>query len=207
MISKIKGKVASIKPTDLELWVGGLCYEVKTTIKTTDELNKAGVRETQECQLFTILVIREKAHELWGFWTAEERATFRLLCSVNGLGTNTARLILSRYTWQEVEQLILREDIATISKAKGIGPKTAKRLILDLKDKLEKQGKKLQDGERPARHTPQKENPVRKDAIDALLALGYKLIPAQKAVNAVLRLHPDIKDSGQLTAKALKNLR
>jgi len=138
----------------------------------------------ENIQLFTHLQVREDAHILYGFFTILERAVFRLLISVSGIGTSTARTMLSSLTPSEIQQAIGTEDVATIQGVKGIGLKTAQRVIIELKDKI----RTLQGSEEIPVH---KSNTIKEETLSALEVLGYSRKASEKVVDNLIQGNPD----------------
>ena len=133
MYAYITGKIAEKSPTYVVLDNQGIGYLINITLNTF-----TAIGEKEEVRLFTHEQILEDAHNLFGFFTAKERDLFELLISVSGVGCNTARLILSSLTVSELSNAIANDDVKTIQAVKGIGAKTAQRIVIDLKDKLKK---------------------------------------------------------------------
>ena len=137
------------------------------------------------------LSIKEDAHTLYGFYTPEERELFRNLISVSGVGPSTARMILSTYTSEEIIHYLISADVSAIQNVKGIGGKTAQRIIIDLKDKVGK-GKESSD------FLFIQDNTIKEEALSALLALGFTKKLAEKKIEQVLKIH-----SGDITVEDL----
>ena len=131
MITQIKGKLVEKNPTQVVVDCNGIGYEINISLYTFSSLSS-----DENIKLFTHLQVREDAHILYGFFTVLERAVFRLLISVSGIGTSTARTMLSSLTPAKIQHAIGIEDVATIQGIKGIGLKTAQRVIIELKDKI-----------------------------------------------------------------------
>ena len=154
--------------------VGGVGYEIQISLYTFSKIEKA-----EKARLWTQLIVREDSQTLYGFFEADERTLFNHLISVSGIGPNTARLILSGMTPGDVEAAILSEDEISFKRVKGVGPKTAKRLIVDLKDRIMKTGGAITT-------LPQHQgNTARSEALSALIALGYPAAQAQKALSGI----------------------
>ena len=130
MLESISGLVQKLTPTYAVVTTSGLGFYINITVNTCEKL-----RENTDCSLLLHEIIREDAHDLYGFFDENERTMFRLLISVSGIGANTARVILSKMTPSELATAILSGDSATIQSIKGIGGKTAQRVVLELKDK------------------------------------------------------------------------
>lgn len=170
MYAFVSGTLAEINPAFAVIACGGIGFQVHITLNTY-----TAIKDLQECKLYTHHVVREDAHALYGFFTPEEREIFRHLISVSGIGPNTARMILSSVTTEEVIAAIANEQVAVFQRIKGIGLKSAQRIIIDLKDKIGK-GLKLQEISLPRYNTYQQE------ALSALVLLGFNKVQAGKAV-------------------------
>lgn len=195
MISYIKGEITHKNPTYIIVEAGGIGYQVHVSLNTYAQIEKL-----ERVKILTYLQIKEDSHSLYGFASEAERHMFVLLISVSGIGANTARIVLSSLDSEEVKAAIVSEDVATFNRVKGIGPKTAKRIILDLKDKVIKES-----GDTPFSFTP-KDNTLRGEALSALVALGFAKIKVQKALNKILQSNNDIKNVEELIKLALKQL-
>lgn len=192
MISRLTGKLIEKNPPQIVIDVGGVGYEADVSMQTFYNLPPVG----ETVQIFTQLVVREDAHLLFGFATAEERKTFRQLVKVSGIGAKTALGILSAMSADELAQAVAEEDVKRLSSAPGIGKKTAERMVLELRGKL-------------AAHTPNDglfaAAPVAdetEDIVSTLLALGYNEREAKAAVKGI----PKGTDVGEGVRLALKNL-
>ena len=170
MIGQLRGRVLSIDPPWLVLDVQGVGYEIECPISTLCELPAVG----QEVTLLTHFVVREDAQLLYGFLRAEDRASFRVLIRISGVGPKLAIAILSGLSGNALADAVARDDVATLTKLPGIGKKTAERLIVELRDKLATDCSQSQSAAVGS--------PV-DDAILGLVALGYKESDARKAVN------------------------
>ena len=195
MISYIKGEITHKSPTYIIVEAGGIGYQVHVSLNTYTAIEKL-----ERIKILTYLNIKEDSHSLYGFADEKERSLFVLLISVSGIGTNTDRIILSSLSPEEVRAAIISEDVVTFNKVKGIGPKTAKRIILDLKDKVMKES-----GDVPLTFT-KKDNTLRGEALSALLALGFAKIKVQKVLNRILQANNDIQSVEELIKRALKQL-
>lgn len=199
MIAKITGIVESIEAMAATLLTNsGLGYELHLSQQTIDQI-KVG----KETTLFTYLEVKENAHKLWGFYSKEEKTMFLHLTSVNGVGCNTARLILSIMQPKEIASAIIKSDITAIKKIKGIGEKSAKKIVLDLAEKLTKLGYTTTESIGIGNAAPLSDNPIREDAIAALMALSFSKIDAQKKVNRALKDNPGLDVNG-LIKESLK---
>lgn len=174
MIAHLNGRLVEKNPTNVIIECGGVGYFVRISLNTFAALGKE-----ESLKLFTQQVIREDAHLLFGFSTTEERDLFNLLCSVSGIGPTTAILMLSSLQPAEIAQAIQTEDVRTIQSIKGIGAKTAQRVIIDLKDKMVKVD--FSDSVNIfAGH-----NTNRFDALTALISLGFDKKAAEKAIDKI----------------------
>lgn len=196
MIRYLNGPISFKTPNYIIVEAGGVGYEVNISMYTY-----AKVESLERVKIHTYLHIKEDSHTLYGFFEDVERQMFTLLISVSGIGPNTAMTIFSGMSPEEVQASILGEDTAAFNRVKGIGPKTAKRIILDLKDKVKKQFGT--DIKIPVGSTV---SPERQEAISALLALGFNKIAVQKAVNKVLREEVEASTAEQIIRLALKQL-
>ena len=177
MIDFIKGQIAYKNPAFLIVETsGGVGYRLNISLNT---YAKIGKEET--VRLLTHVQIREDAHVLFGFAEESERQLFQMLISVSGVGPATAQVLLSGMNADEVRSAILGENEAAFNKVKGIGPKTAKRIILDLKDKVMKDG-----GETMNLNLSGSNSTMRDEALSALMALGFQRIAVQKVLNKIL---------------------
>lgn len=179
MITQIKGKLVEKTPTQVVVDCNGIGYEINISLYTFSSLSS-----DENIKLFTHLQVREDAHILYGFFTVLERAVFRLLISVSGIGTSTARTMLSSLTPAEIQHAIGIEDVATIQGIKGIGLKTAQRVIIELKDKI-----KILQGtdEIPVL----KSNTIKEETLSALEVLGYSRKASEKVVDKLIQGDPD----------------
>ena len=179
MYAFISGKIAEITPAYAIVDNHGVGYFINITLNTF-----AAIGEQTEVKLYTHLQVLEDAHNLFGFYTAKERDMFELLISVSGVGCNTARLILSSLTVNELSTAIANEDTKTIQAVKGIGGKTAQRIIVDLKDKVRKTDYAEEIVEAV-------DNTVKDEALSALVILGFSKNVASKALDKLLKQTPD----------------
>lgn len=174
MIGSIAGKVLILNPTQVLVEVNGIGYEINISLPTY-----AAIQDMQNVLLYTHQQILEDAHVMWGFATTDEKQLFKLLISVNGVGPSGARTILSATEPQDLLRWLAEENVALLQKMKGVGPKTAQRLVLELKDKvapLIKQDVLFTDSG----------NKMPKEALTALMVLGYPKPQAEKAVQRVM---------------------
>lgn len=163
MFAYLKGKLTYKSATVVYLETNGVGYEVNISLQTYSKIEKL-----ESAQLWTHFHVKEDAQTLYGFFEQAERTMFVHLISVSGIGPNTARLILSSMNYSEVRAAIRNEAVTTLNRLKGIGPKTAKRIILDLRDKMIKEG----DDNDNLEFTPN--NSAKDDALSALLSLGFQ---------------------------------
>ncbi|HLP04720.1 MAG TPA: Holliday junction branch migration protein RuvA [Paludibacter sp.] len=193
MIDYIKGEVAELTPAYAVLETGGIGYFVHITLPTYSVL---GNQPT--AKLYVYEAIREDAHVLYGFRTKAERGLFLLLISVSGIGANTARVIMSSYTADEIQEMIAGGNVVALNSIKGIGTKTAQRIIVDLKDKIVKGSGTAEIPGIANAVSVQKE-----EAVSALVMLGYAASASQKTVDKILKDQPALKVE-QLIKLALK---
>jgi Holliday junction DNA helicase RuvA len=191
MIGRLNGRLIEKNPTDLLIECGGVGYEVKISLNTFSQLGS-----DEAVQVFTKLIVREDAHILYGFANKEEREMFNHLVSVSGIGPNTAMIMLSSLVPDEIAQAILTEDVPTIQKIKGIGTKTAQRVIIDLKSKVSKM-------ELSSENIFTSNNRNRFDALNALVSLGFDKKSAEKVLD---KIDTGIQIVEELIKDALRNL-
>lgn len=180
MIDYIKGKIAELTPTDLTLETYGIGYHILISLQTYEKLNGQS-----EAKIYIHHILREDEELYYGFATKDERGLFRLLIGVSGIGSATARMMLSSLTTEEINNAILSEDINKIKSIKGIGLKSAQRLILELKDKIVKGS----GNDSSVLFSPAS-NAVSEEAVTALVMLGFTKANVNKAVAAVLKEKP-----------------
>jgi Holliday junction DNA helicase RuvA len=179
MITQIEGKLVEKNPTQVVVDCNGIGYEINISLYTFSSLSSDA-----NIKLFTHLQVREDAHILFGFFTVLERVVFRLLISVSGIGTSTARTMLSSLTPAEIQQAIATEDVPVIQGVKGIGLKTAQRVIIELKDKI----KSLQGTDEIPVF---KSNTIKEETLSALEVLGYSRKASEKVVDKLIHGDPD----------------
>ena len=185
------GRMAEKNPTELLVDCGGVCYEVKISLNTF-----SGLGSVESVRIFTKLIVREDAHILYGFATKDEREMFNFLISVSGIGPNTAMIMLSSLIPEEIAHAIQTEDVATIQKIKGIGAKTAQRVIIDLKGKVLKFTSN-------AENLYAQSNTNRFDALTALASLGFDKKLTEKLLD---KIDTGDKNVEQLIKEALRLL-
>lgn len=180
MIDYIKGNIAEINPTEVILDNNGVGYRILISLQTYEGLNGK-----QEAKVFIHHYLREDEELYYGFSTKDERELFRLLIGVSGIGASTARMMLSSLSSEEIRNAIIAEDLNKIKSIKGIGTKSAQRLILELKDKVVKG-----EGTESPTLFASGSNPAADEATTALVMLGFTKANVNKAVAAVLKEKP-----------------
>ena len=195
MISFLKGKLVQKYPTYVVIDVGGVGYHANISLQTFSE-----IKDQENVLLYTHLSIREDAHVLFGFSNEAERKLFQQLISVNGVGPNTAIVMLSYMNSAEIKNAIVSEDAVALQKIKGIGGKTALRVIIELKDKLKKES---WEDTNPTLSAGL-HNTVRREALSALLTLGLPKATAEKSVDTVLKKSGNTITLEDLVKQALK---
>ena len=195
MIDFLKGKLVHKEPTFVIIEVNGIGYHVSISLNTFSE-----IKDKENIQLSTYLQVREDAHILYGFSNKAEKSMFQNLIAVNGVGPNTAMVILSYLPPNELQQAITGEDVGALQAVKGIGGKTAQRIILELKDKLRKEPVGETGGITGIRH-----NTMRNEALTALMTLGIGKAAAEKSIDTVLKKSGNTVSLEELVKLALKN--
>lgn len=186
MIDYIKGTVAELTPTDLVLEAGGIGYHILISLQTFEQL-----KAKESALAYIHHYLREDDEQYYGFATKDERELFRLLISVTGIGAGTARMMLSSLTADEIRQAILSEDVNRIKSIKGIGAKSAQRVILELKDKIVK-GAGADNSETTI--FAKADNAATVDeATTALVMLGFSKANIAKVISAILKENPAAK--------------
>jgi len=183
MIGSLNGRLIEKKPTELLIECSGVGYEVKISLNTYTQLT-----DSEQIKLHTKLIVREDAQILYGFFTKEEREMFNYLISVSGIGPNTAMIMLSSLIPEEIAHAIQTDDVITIQGIKGIGAKTAQRVIIDLKGKVIK----FSSG---SETFVLKGNKTRFDALNALVSLGFDKKSTEKVLEKI--------DNGEQTVEQL----
>lgn len=196
MIAFLKGKLVHREPTQVVIDVNGVGYQLAISLQTFSE-----IKEQENIMLHTHLTIREDAHLLFGFSSEAEKKLFQQLISVNGVGPSTAIVMLSYMNCNELKAAIVREDAVSLQSIKGIGGKTALRVIIELKDKLKKEN---WDETLPS-FFPGVHNTLRKEALSALLTLGLPKAAAEKSVDSALKKSGNTITLEDLVKQALKN--
>jgi Holliday junction DNA helicase RuvA len=196
MIDYIKGEITELNPTYAVVETAGIGYFINIALPVYSALNGQ-----KNGKLYVYEVIREDAHSLFGFLNQADRQLFLMLISVSGIGANTARMIMSSYAVVEIQQMIATGNAVALSSIKGIGAKTAQRIIVDLKDKIIKLNV-ISDMNLPQQ---QISGEVRDEAVSALVMLGFAANVSQKAVDGILKSQSDVSVE-QLIKLALKNI-
>ena len=194
MYAYINGKLVYKCPTYVVIDAGGVGYHINISLNTYSSLP-----DNESCKLFTWLHVKEDAHTLYGFHDEGERRLFLHLISVAGIGANTARMMLSSITPTEIQAAIVKGDVPLIQRIKGIGPKSAQRIVLELQDKLRKDGPDTLISV-PVNHT------AKDEALSALVMLGFAKNVAEKALDQAIRSSNENLTVEQLIKIALKSL-
>ena len=195
MIAFLKGRLVHKDPAHVIVEVNGVGYQVAISLQTFSE-----IKDQENILLHTHLQVREDAHVLFGFSNESEKKLFQQLISVNGIGPSTAIIMLSYMNSNELKTAIVREDVVALQSIKGIGGKTAQRVIIDLKDKLKKESWEETSSVSAGPH-----NTLRNEALSALLTLGLPKAAAEKSVDAVLKRSGNTVTLEDLVKQALKN--
>lgn len=176
MIEYINGYIAEITPTSVVIENSGIGYHINISLNTFSKLKKG-----QECQLLIHEIIREDSRSLYGFFDKQERELFRMLITVNGVGANTGRLIISSVNPGELVNAISSNDVDVLKSVKGIGAKTAQRIIIDLKDKIS------DTNTENIQFLGEQNNTLHKDALSALQMLGFSKPAIEKVLKKILK--------------------
>ncbi len=193
MIAHIKGKLIEKNPNNVIIECNGLGYYLPISLQTF-----SNIPDRENLMLFTHLIIREDAHILFGFSSKIEREIFKLLISVSGVGPSIAMTMLSSMDTVEIQQAIAFDDVEKIKSVKGIGIKTAQRVIVDLKDKILKTFDLTKD-------LSVSKNTIKNEALSALEVLGFTRKKIEKTLQVILKDFPEL-NLEQLIKRALKNL-
>ena len=193
MITHIQGVLEERNPASAVIDCDGVGYLLQISLTTYAQLPEKGI-----CRLFTHLSIREDAHVLYGFFNRDERELFRHLISVSGVGPNTAIAILSGLDPSGVKEVIVSGNVSVLKSIKGVGPKTAERIIVDLRDRLGK----VQTG---ALEIALAGNKTHEEALTALVTLGFAKSAAEKAIDKVLKKHGKDLDVSEIVKNALSS--
>ena len=197
MIDYIKGEITELTPATVIIETAGVGYCIHISLPTFTVL-----QAKKEAKLFVFEVIREDAHLLYGFTNQSERQLFLLLISVSGVGANTARMIMSSYSASEIQEMIATSNVTALNAIKGIGAKTAQRIIVDLKDKILKVSGMENNEQQLFTSVP---NPIKEEAVSALVMLGFAANASQKVIDSILKKEPSLKVE-QVIKTALKML-
>jgi len=193
MITQITGKLLEKTPTYVVIECNGIGYKINISLQTFSSI------KDENCKLFTHLSVKEDSHTLYGFYDQGERHLFRNLVSVSGVGPSTAQVILSTYNTSEIVSYIATADVAAIQHVKGIGVKTAQRIIIDLKDKVAK-------GLPSVDILFNLDNTMKSESLSALLALGFAKKGAEQKIDKALKENPEITSVEQLVKMALSQM-
>jgi len=194
MIAYVKGQITYKNPTYVYVESGGVGYHINISLNTYSKIEKA-----ESVKLLTHLVVKEDSHTLFGFYDGEERELFVHLLSVSGIGPNTARIVLSSVAPEDITNAILAEDELVFRQVKGIGAKTAKQIILDLKNKVSRRTDTVGS-------TPVRDNTLQQEALSALLALGFNKQAVIKTITEVYKDTPNLDGVESLIKASLKKL-
>lgn len=194
MYAYLQGKFTYKSPAQIYIDVNGIGFEVNISLHTY-----SSIQNIAEGRLFIHMQVKEDGHSLFGFFDKEEKDIFLLLISVSGVGASTARMMLSSTRPDEITKAIQLGDVKLLERVKGIGKKTAERLVLELKDKVGKQT----TGSLGGVSVPIV-NTIEQDALIALTALGINRIQAEQSIQKIIRTEPDIPKLEDLIKKALK---
>ena len=194
MYAYLQGKFTYKSPAQIYVDVNGIGFEVNISLHTY-----SSIQNLAEGRLFIHMQVKEDGHSLFGFFDKEEKDIFLLLISVSGVGASTARMMLSSTRPDEITKAIQLGDVKLLERVKGIGKKTAERLVLELKDKVGKQTAGSLGGVSvPIANT------IEQDALIALTALGINRSQAEQSIQKIIRTEPDISKLEELIKKALK---
>jgi len=193
MITHVKGRLVEKTPTSVVIESNGIGYLINISLNTFSQ-----IPDNENLKLYTHLQIKEDSHTLYGFHTIKEREIFRLLISVNGIGSNIARTMLSSISPDQIIEAISRENVSLIQSVKGIGSKTAQRVIIDLRDKILKVYD-LDEGITSSNNTNKEE------ALSALEVLGINKRSSERLVDKIVLENPDISVES-IIKETLKNL-
>jgi holliday junction DNA helicase RuvA len=194
MYAYLQGKFTYKSPAQIYIDVNGIGFEVNISLHTY-----SAIQNIAEGRLFIHMQVKEDGHSLFGFFDKEEKDIFLLLISVSGVGASTARMMLSSTRPDEITKAIQFGDVKLLERVKGIGKKTAERLVLELKDKVGKQTTSSIGGVSvPIANT------IEQDALIALTALGISRVQAEQSIQKIIRTEPDISKLEELIKKALK---
>jgi len=194
MYAYIDGRLTYKNPAFVVVEAGGIGYHINISLNTYSAL-----ANVERCKLYTWLYVKEDAHTLYGFADEGERRLFLHLISVSGIGPNTGRMILSSITPVEIQNAIVQADLPLIQRIKGLGAKTAQRLVLELQDKLKKEGV-------DSLISMPQHNTVKDEALSALVMLGFAKQITEKTIDQILKVTEGTLSVEQLIKQALKKL-
>ena len=180
MIAYLKGRLVYKEPTYVIIDINGIGYQVKISLNTYSK-----IKDEEQVMLLTFLSIKEDAHTLYGFKEEIEKKLFLDLISVSGVGANTGLMILSYMNSEELEQAIVSEDHVSIQRVKGIGSKTAQRIVLELKDKIKKDS--YLDPSKSGTGFISNNNKIKLEALQALMTLGFTKSAAEKNIESIIK--------------------
>ncbi len=192
MYAYLKGKLTYKSPAQVYVDLNGVGYEVNISLNTYSQL-----QHLEECKLYTYLQVKEDGHTLFGFFDRPEKEMFVMLIGVSGIGAATARMMLSSLKPDEINRAIVQGNIKLLESIKGIGRKTAERLVLELKDKM---GKQTTD----ALISSVQGNSLELDALHALVSLGISRSQAEQSIQKIILAEPSVSQLEDLIKKALK---
>ncbi|MDR9400323.1 MAG: Holliday junction branch migration protein RuvA [Psychroflexus sp.] len=192
MITQIEGQLIEKNPTHVVVKCSGISYFINISLFTYQQ-----IPDGELVNIFTHLQVKEDAHTLYGFISRQEREIFRKLIGVSGIGANTARLMFSSLSPDEITQAIAKGDVDTIKSVKGIGAKTAQRVIIDLKDKIESSVE--------SENLTFQSNTNKDEALSALETLGYSKKQADRVIVKIVKAQPEASIE-EIVKQALKNL-
>lgn len=193
MITHLKGKLVEKSPTNVVIEVNGIGYWVNISLTTFSQ-----IPDNENIKLYTHLQVKEDSHSLYGFYSKKEREIFRLLISVSGVGTSTARTMLSSLDPQQVVEAISTNNVSIVQSVKGIGSKTAQRLIIELRDKI----LKIYDLDETYVNS---NNTTREEALSALEVLGINKKSSERLVDNIIKENQDISVE-EIIKETLKNI-
>ena len=196
MIAFVNGRLVTKEPTFVVIETGGIGYEIKISLNTY-----TAIKNEEACKLHTYLHVKEDAHTLYGFSDLSEKALFLLLISISGIGPSTALMMFSSLSTEEIKSAIASENVAVIKGVKGIGLKTAQRVILELKDKILKEELISADS---AQNMGGSHNTLRTEALSALVTLGINKMQAEKSIESILQNTDEQITLEELIKQALK---
>jgi len=194
MIVHVEGKLVEKEPTYVIIDVNGIGYHINISLNTF-----SSIESKENCKLLTYMHVKEDAQTLYGFVDSSEKRMFLSLISINGVGPSTGLMIQSSLTAGELQEAILSEDVGTIQSVKGIGGKTAQRIILELKDKIKKEGFAEQGQILPSNH-----NTLKNEALKALTTLGFNKSVAEKSITSIIKQSSGEIKLEELIRRALK---